>query len=229
VTEIDLAYYAKEFAYVVTFSDNCYSVIPSNPHLSEDLLEKIWRPVELDENLVTYLDLETERESQQRHALLKKIVITSLLMAKSNWLSTENLLKQWNEMTEDNLEFPDVERAVEELLVNEVVERKGDENLSLCAVTDRTGEGRAALFRELLSGEFFLASLGLPLYDELIDESLLRVCFKVALRYSFSGRRTFQFRISPPLVTIRIDRSCNAPEYARIHRGKTFTSRRRTI
>ncbi len=172
LTEIDLAYYAREFTHVVTFSDNSYTVIPSNPGIDAELREEIGKLVASDENLGVYFDLDTERDSLARHARLKKIVLTCLLMANGS-CRLSDLLKPWDTLTSEGLEMADLAAALDELLEWELVERDGTDGLLLSAIAHRSGERSAHMFRELISGSIVLPSLGLPLYDDLIDDSLL--------------------------------------------------------
>ncbi|MAX23839.1 MAG: hypothetical protein CMJ19_04970 [Phycisphaeraceae bacterium] len=172
LTEIDLAYYSKEFFYVITFTDNCYTLIPSNPNIADDLKDKFNQLISLDKNLGTYINLAKEREAQTRHQYLKKAIITALLMSngKGNIIQLLNL---WNKISNDQLDAMDITTAIDELTANGIIYRCNNSIITLSAITDRSGKCRAAMFRELTTGTILLASLGLPYYDTFIDESLL--------------------------------------------------------
>ncbi|GAB5403916.1 MAG: hypothetical protein Aurels2KO_21470 [Aureliella sp.] len=169
---IDLAYYSSEFVYVITFPANNYTLVASNPQLPRDQLKVFCQLVSLDESLGEYVDLAVEAEAVRHRTNVKKAVLGILLDSGNEHQDVSMISDALRSLSGEALTSDDVAKACDELVDDTVVETSGGK-FRVVVSHDKTIEVRVKLFHALLAGWARVSSIGSPLYDELIDGSLV--------------------------------------------------------
>lgn len=214
LTEIDLAYFAREFVYVVTFSDNSYCLVPSNNKFESSLKRQFLTLLSRDETLGTILDLEKERESIQQQKLHRKFLLTALLF-RNGIANEEEITRTIREYLQETVVGQDIVSAISHFVDLGILTQRDDSTVELRVLNNEPAENTAMIFRSLLSEIIIHESLGLPLYDQLIDNALLKYISEIHDLPEFCGEDASELlkllRWSPTALLAAVNRPIFPP------------------
>lgn len=173
ITTLELAYYERQFIYIVSFSDNSHTTVSANRSKPISSYKEMIELIDEHEKLGNRVELSAEREFENRKDGFKKIILTTLL-ALDRPCEIEQIPKEWENVlgTKDQLDMCDLADIIPELIELGLV-TNSDNSISLNILSDPSIENRAIFFNHLLRGSVILPGLKLEQYDSLIDDDIL--------------------------------------------------------